>query len=283
MENNKNKKYIFAVIIVLVVILITILSIPYTRSMVVVKVYKEINKSLSPLDEQIHLFIPSGAMTNEKDWLPQMIWYHDQGGFSQYMNKNLDLTILYTYGDFNSYFGTSAYYDDTSPYYGAFYGGYIVQSLDNEGLTFGFDHEGDIIQKEIQSVPLYDQKYLVLPALGCPRERREFEVKKTKVIKNVTYANSADWIRIDSQIKTNGSAHKMEQFHIGYLQYGMPLAPSQKKAEDFTPQEFYGRMYVKYFEKHQMTICLYIMCRDKKIIDTCDKKLLSKTTIQTIN
>ncbi len=279
MENYQTKKNVFIIIIALLILILIIISIPYTRSLISTKIYKEINKRESILIKEGIVFeIPSGKDTPQKDWYPQMIWFHDPGGFSRYMNRNLDMTVLYSYGAFKSIFGTASYYDDKSPFYGAFYGGYAVRDMDSPSTPFGFDSNGEIITYEIESIPRYDQKYLVLPALGC-NQKKIFNTFGHKIKDDVTYAGYEGWVRIDSQIKTNGPAHKRKGYHIGYLQYGLPLEPSEETKKDFSPEWFHGRMYARYFEEYEMTICLYVMSKNKKTIDACDKELLSKTTI----
>ncbi len=279
MENYQTKKNVFKLIIALLILFSMSMMIPYTRSLMVTKIYKEINKRNSILTKEDIVFdIPSGKDTKKKDWYHQVIWFHDSGGFSEYMNRDLDMTVLYSYGTFDSFFGTSCYFNDRSPFYGAFYGGYAVRDMREPSTPFGFDSNGMIIASEIESIPLYDQKYLVLPALGC-HQNKVFLTRDHKIRENVNYAGYEEWIRIDSKIKTNGPAHKRAGFHRGYLQYGMPLEPSEKTTEDFSPEWFYGRMYVRYFEEYQITICLYVISKDKKTIDACDKELLSKTTI----
>lgn len=259
---------------------IAVLMIPYSRSLIVTEIYKEMNKKQSILTKEgIYFNIPSGAETKQKDWFNQMIWFHDSEGFSRYMNKNLDMTVLYAYGAFNSVFGTSEYYDAQSPFYGAFYGGYAVRDMENPLIPFGFDSEGRIVESEVESIPLYDQKYLVLPALGCTQDK-VFSTQDHRVEEGIRYAGYAGWTRVDSRVRTNGPAHRRQGFNIGYLQYGMPLGPSDKNKQDFAPEWFYGRMYIRYFQEYKMTICLYVICKDMKTIEACDRELLSKTTIK---
>lgn len=229
------------------------------------------------MTENIDFDIPSGSHTNSKDWLPIMIWYHDKGRFSQLRGKNLDMTVLYCFGAFDSIRGTSFYYDDKSPYYGAFYGGYAIKNITNPKEAFGFNEDGSIKQEELESVAKYDQMNLVLPALGCINER----VFKTQIISiedDIDYIDYKDWTRIDTAIYTNGPSHRYSKFNIGYLQYGNPLNPSKSK-EDFNPQWFQARMYAKYFKEIGMTICLYVMCKDKNQIEICDENLLRNAKI----
>lgn len=253
--------------------------VPKTRVLLTVKVYKELNKKESILSvENVDIEIPSGSYTQSKDWFPMMIWYHDEGGFSQLMGEELDLTVLYAFGDFNSSFGTSSYYDVESSFYGAFYGGYAIKNKDNPKDRFGFNDDNSIAAKELESVPKYDQTYLVLPALGCPAKERVFQSKVINVKDNTTYAGSSGWTRIDTSIYTNGPAHHSDSFNIGYLQYGKPLKPIASNP-NFQPQWFLGRMYVKYFEEIEMTIGLYVMCKDEKQLNICDETLLNNTKI----
>lgn len=247
--------------------------------MLTVKVYKEINKRDSVLSmEDINFEIPSGAHTDAKDWMPIMVWYHDKGGFSYLMGKELDLTVLYTYGAFDSLFGASNYYNEDSPYYGAFCGGYAIRDKKNPKDAFGFDDDGSIVLDEFESVPKYDQKQLVLPALGCPIDKRIFNTKIISIEEDIEYAGYNGWVRVNSLIFTNGPAHNSSKFNIGYLQYGKPPKLLESKV-NFQPQWFRGRMYMRYFEDIEMTICLYVICKNEKEINICDDELLSNAKI----
>ncbi|MCG8484595.1 MAG: hypothetical protein MJA31_14885 [Clostridia bacterium] len=276
MENYSKKKYVLIVAFLLIILAV----IPETRALLTVKVYKEMNKNESILKtENIDFEIPSGASTASKDWMPIMIWYHDKGGFSRLMGKELDMTVLYSFGAFDSLFGSSSYYNEKSPYYGAFYGGYAIKDMANPEDAFGFNEDGSIIPHEVESVPKYDQKYLVLPALGCPKDKRVFETQIISIQDHVDYAGYNGWTRVDSSIYTNGPAHESSEFNIGYLQYGKPLKPVKSKV-NFQPQWFKGRMYIRYFDDIKMTICLYVICKDEKQINLCDDELLSHVKIK---
>lgn len=258
---------------VLAVFLLT----PYFRSVAVAFFYKEYNLSHSTIHKN-HVFfqIPSGTKTGEKDWFPLMVAFHDEDGFSSYTGRKLDLTVFYTYGDFNHLFGTSSFYDPKSPYYGAFYGGYAVLNLLKAEVAYGFDKNGNIIPDEVQMIPEYDMKYLVLPALGCPVNKRVFEVKRSRISRNINYIGYKGWTRIDAVIMTNGPAHSYRQWNVAYWQYGRPL---KYQGTDFDTETFYGRTYVKFISQYHTSFFLYIICKDKQLLEKCDKELLSKSKI----
>lgn len=260
-----------------IVLISSISATPYLRSMLAVFAYKEYNLSHSALRLQdVEFFIPGGEKTEEKDWFPIMSAFHDDMGFSEYTGKKLDLTVLYCYGDFGNIFGTSSFYDYRSPFYGAFYGGYAVSDLGNPDDAYGFDEKGNVVQDEVSRIPEYDMKFLVLPALGCPAGKAFFKTIEFRTTKNADYIGYRDWIRIDAVISTNGPAHLFKKWQIAYWQYGLPMKPEET---DFKEEIFYGRIYARYFDEHDMSVFLYVMCRDKMLLEKCDREILSKSRI----
>lgn len=257
-----------------------IILVPKFRVMAVVKVSREFNQHHSILEEQdIKIEIPTGQKTAKKDWFPIMNIYHDENGFGRRINRDVGLTVLYNYGDFNSLVGTSLYYDSSSPYYGGYYGAYVIREKSDINTFYGFDEKGDLILEEIENIPLYDQIHLALACIGCEFSERIFKVEANGIKEGIPYIGYEDWICVDSSIYTNGPAHKREKFNLGYLQYGNPLA-NKEANQDFKAEDFYGRMYIKAFEESNVTICLYIMAIDEKVLEDCDREFLAKTIIK---
>ena len=253
--------------------------VPELRVMAVVKVSRELNQYNSNIQENIKIKIPTGLATKKKDWFPIMNVYYDENGFGNTINREVELTVLYNYGDFNSLFGTSLYYDSSSPYYGGYYGAYIIQEKTATNSFYGFDEMGNLILEEIERIPSYDQIHLALACIDCEPKKRIFKVEANEIEENIPYLGYEGWTRVDSSIYTNGPAHKKEKFQFGYLQYGNPLA-NKESNEDFKAEDFFGRMYIRAFEESHMTICLYIMAIDKKVLEDCDRELLANTIIK---
>ena len=274
MENHNKKKKIKNVLLGILILVALVLIIPYSRTLAATELYSIANKQASPLSENnMEINIPSGKITEEKDWFNNMVWFHDE----TYRNSNVDITVLYSYGAFNNILGTSSYYDQNSQYYGSFYGGYFI--INNNDDKFGYKEDNSLDVAEIMSITEHDQKNLVLPALGCERDKRVFEVNDVNGMKTVSYIGYDDWITVDSKIITNGPAHEKNDFYRGYFQYGLPLEPI-KGSYDFEPKEFYGRIYVRYFEEYKATVCLYIMSYDEDVMNITDSEILSKSKIK---
>lgn len=279
-KKNKGFKIVTRILFFLIIFVIIIAVVPQLRVMTVVKFNKQLHEYHSVQREQgVQINIPTGRITREKDWFPIMNVFHDEKGFSNKIKRDVELTILYNYGDFDSLFGTSLYYDSDSPYYGGYYGAYILKDNSNHNSFYGFDEKGNVIPEEFAQIPEYDQKYLALASIGSDWHKRVFKIEAGEILEDVNYAGYENWVRVDSSIYTNGPAHKRKKFQLGYLQYGNPLL-NKEEEEDFKPANFHGRMYIRAFEKSRVTICLYIMAIDEGVLEDCDEKFLAKTIIK---
>jgi hypothetical protein len=229
---------------------------------------------------KIKLNIPGGAATKKPDWYPFVITFNDNDGLSAYLGEDVEFTVLYNFGHFPPRSGTSSYYDPASPYYSSFYGGYIVKLTkpQSDDRRFGFLENGEINAEELSKIPEYDQKYLVLSSLGCPAEQRVFSENLLSASYHVNYAGYNDWVRIDSEIRTNSPAHELKGYQQGYLQYGKPLGRLGYE-EDFPVISLKGRVYARYFDEYRAAIVLYIMAPSWETINECDRDILSKTSI----
>ncbi|NLB40962.1 MAG: hypothetical protein GX815_01625 [Clostridiales bacterium] len=123
---------------------------------------------------------------------------------------------------------------------------------------------------------------MVLPTLGCPLDQRVFEEKISDIEYNVEYVGYDDWVRVDSDIKTNSPAHESKGFQQGYLQFGKPMG-NLDYSEDFPIIDLKGRVYVRYFKEFQATIVLYIMAPSWKTVNECDIDILSKTRFDSVH
>ncbi len=298
MEDNKRKRKTKNILIIVAIVIVISLLLPYTRCYIATSLYTFSNKQATQVDDLFEkVSIPSGSMTKENDWYRKMVWFSDQSFSDAY-----DVTVLYSYGYFNGLLGTSRYYDQRSPYYGGFYGGYFITGHNDN--AFGFKGDGTINPEEIYSIAKHDQVNLVLPALGCDVSRRHFEIDKIDdIVENISFGGYDDWTRIDSHIVTNGPAHERSNFEKGYFQYGLPLKPiaeserkqiieeneskkgywnygNTKDYSDFALEYFVGRVYVRYFKEYKTTVCLYIMAIDEEVVNQTDENILRKSIIK---
>jgi len=279
---SKLKKLLFLIIIILLILyFFSKTPIYYTlRSYLIMYPYSyshERNSILSKKD--IDFYIPSGNSTPNSDWYPFMITFNDDVGFSTYTGKDLSFTILYNFGHFDMIKGCSSYYNPDSPYYSSFYGGYVVHDNESPDRMFGFNSNGEADVDMLSLVPKYDQTVLVLPSIGCPSEKIVFDTSIDYIEKDVNYINLDGWTRIDSTIRTNSPIHKYENKYRAYIQYGKPHK-EYYLGDDFPVIELKGRIYAKFIDKYNSTFVLYVMAPSTKIVDECDRELLSKSIIK---
>jgi hypothetical protein len=218
-----------------------------------------------------HIKIPGGNATKEKDWYPFVNVFNASSGFSKFIGRDVDLTILYNFGAFNG--KSSSIYDENSPYFSAFYGAYAIRNNENDE-RYGFD-EKEIDINEIVDVSLYDYIYLVLYGFGC--NDPVFSPISYDIVENVEYLGYNDWVQVDAIIETNSPAHKFDGRKTSYIQYGKPIETDK---EDFLFMNIHGRMYVRYFEEYDTTIIMYVMAKKKETIIRCDSNILRHTVIK---
>jgi hypothetical protein len=66
--------------------------------------------------------------TIEKDWYPFVITFNDDEGFSNFIGRDLNYTVLYNFGAFEYLNGASMIYNPQSQYYSSFYGAYFIKT-----------------------------------------------------------------------------------------------------------------------------------------------------------
>lgn len=281
MKNAKRWKT--AIIIILIVIIacgVLVLKDPLyarARSYVAMTAYSKYENTKSLMaKENISITIPGGSSTEEKDWYPFVMIFNDNEGFSDYTGKELSLSILYNFGAFSWNTGSSFFFQDDSPYYASFYGGYVIK--DNTGTSpFGFTADGQPDAKELFLPAEYDYKKLVLASFGAPEDKQKMDILSTDVKKGVEYAGYKGWSQIDTVLLINGPAHKFDGARRAYIQYGNPL--KKTKLENFPLIASRARVYARYFEEYDSTILLYVFTPYADTLEQCDKEILSKTVI----
>ncbi|MTI46440.1 MAG: hypothetical protein FH761_01260 [Firmicutes bacterium] len=274
------KRFFKILLIILAIYLFSLTPIYFMfRSYIIMFPYSLLQEKKSILCEKnIDFNIPGGNSTLKRDWYPFMMYFNSDKGFSKYTDQDLSLTILYNFGHFKALEGCSSYYDPNSPYFGSFYGGYVIYNNENPDNMYGFNEDGSINIKELTQIPKYDQLKLVLSSLGCPSNSRIFESKVDNIETNISYLGLNQWMKIDSTIKTNTPIHKYKEHQRGYLQYGEPISKYYTK-EEFPIRTLKGRIYAKYIDEYKMTFVLYILAPNNDTIDLCDKEILSKSSI----
>ncbi len=276
------KKRWFISLLILFILLSHLGKFPfwYTfRSYVLMPLYDlDVVKSSTLHQKGIRFHIPSGIQTLTKDWYPYMLHHNGSKAFSQHIGKRVSLDILYSFGYFDFWKGSSSFYDLNSPYCGAFYGGYAVFTH-NPLWTYGFDQEGSISMDELSRVPSFDQTHLVLPSIGLSSDQGVFHYQVKDIQYNQSYIGYIGWVRIDTDIQTNAPIHVGTlKDYPGYYQYGVP-PPTWFHGVNYPVVALKGRTYVRYFEEHGGTFFLYVMAQDEETLNQCDQQLLSASSI----
>ncbi|MFT9493377.1 hypothetical protein [Anaerosolibacter sp.] len=228
--------------------------------------------------KDIRFHIPDGRQTREKDWYPYMLHHNGSEAFSQYIGKNVSLDILYSFGHFDFWKGSSSFYDLDSPYCGAFYGGYAVFPQDPQ-WRYGFDQNGFPSIDELSKVPIFDQLHLVLPSVGLTADQGVFRYQTKDIQFHQSYIGYTDWVKVDADIQTNAPIHQRDHADFpGYYQYGFPY-PAWFRDVSYPVINLKGRTYARYFEEYNGTFFLYIMATNEDTLEKCDQQLLSASSI----
>ncbi|MGF7058030.1 hypothetical protein [Brassicibacter mesophilus] len=250
------------------------------RSYAVMYPYSYLHKVNSILyKKDINFYIPGGNSTSKPDWYPFVMTFNDDEGFSNFTNRDLSFTVLYSFGHLETLKGCSAYYNPNSEYYSSFYGGYIIHDNENPDNMYGFKSNGKIDTDMLTLVPKYDQTVLVLPSIGCAKNKIVFDTHIDNIEENIKYIGLDGWTKVDSTITTNSPMHKYNNKYSGYIQYGKPNKAYYPK-DDFPAVTLKGRIYAKYIDKYNSTFVLYVMAPSSKIVEECDREFLSKSIIK---
>lgn len=246
----------------------------YIKSLIVMSAnnYYQDNHSLLK-EEQITLKMPGGLSTPKKDWYPLVNIFNQSEGFSDYYGNDVKLSILYNFASFDYSKGYSYYYDETSEFFNAFYGAYIVKGND---VTFGYDKNGLPDYSEMAMVPKYDMEKLVLKGFGCEESTFDFSIDNDYIIDLFDYK---DWNVIEATIITNSPLHKTTKYKQAYLQYGKP--PKNVSIEDeFKLIKMMGKFYSKYFIEKDCSIFFYIIARQMDTINEWENQILKETVFR---
>ncbi|NLN07598.1 MAG: hypothetical protein GX167_08275 [Firmicutes bacterium] len=229
---------------------------------------------LTGLFRDIPLSVPGGKI-GEEAFYPFALYFNAKESFARFMGgeEGLELSIIYYFGGFARRSKSAAYFNPGSETFSAFYGAYAVN---NKSLFFTPD--GKLLPEQIGKVARFDQQYLVMPAIGLSPSRVVFDYRIVSVTEDVFYAKQSGWHRVDAIIRTNSPVHRYRGWQPGYLQYGLPMAPGNG-GEDYGPQEFFGRVYCRYFPEYEATIVLYLMAKDRQTAEQIDRTILAKARL----
>ena len=102
-----------------------------------------------------------------------------------------------------------------------------------------------------------------------------------EVKRDLNYAGSNGWTRVDADLTMNGTCHERDGFRRSYLQYGSPgWSPDDKDTEPFAPVNMKGRVYGKYFKEWDTGIFFYVMAADEMVLENCDRDILSRSSVR---
>lgn len=253
---------------------------PQLVSVSVMSVYSRQNEKESLIARKnIRLHIPGGFSTAHSDWYPFVMNFDAGTDFGRSIGRDdVSLTILYNFPAFDSFKGCSRLYDVSSPYYSSFYGAYLIEAPSSQPFGFQPDENGELFPNasEAALVPEYDFFELVLSEFGLTSENAVFDWQITDIKKEPSYAGENNFYRMDALLTVNGCAHNDTGFTASYLQYGRPFG---KADEPLAPVTLYGRLYGKYLTEKNTSVFFYIVAADKKVLEECDQKILSHSTL----
>ena len=271
MKKASLKKIIMAAVATLVIL--TALFFYPLRSYAVMSVYSRYNYKSSVMQKQgFAIDMKGGLSTARRDWYPFVNTYDTSYEFSRYTGEDLDLTVLYNFGAFDS-LSSSSFYNEHSDYFAAFYGAYVIHDAGGTDEPYGHkDSKPDI--DAVAEVASFDYRYLVIEDLGCGEP--VFEIDDIAVREDADYLSYSGWTVIDAKMRSNSPSYTRVEKKLGYIQYG---PPRDNDKDDFYTIDLYGRMYARYFKEYDSTIVIYVMGADRDMIDECDDAILSKTKI----
>jgi hypothetical protein len=233
----------------MIVISVLILNFYFIRSLIVMVPYNFYNFQKSFIDdENLKVDIPKEENLN---WYPLMNKFNAEN-FKRYINKDVDLFIYYTYGNFENKY--SDIFRESSPTYSSFYGCYIVKN--NSFDDYIYDKYGELIIKDIKDLMIYDYEYLVLRPLGYGGEVDvDFEIINKNIIDKKH--------NLMVEIEMNGLGHSYRDFKINYIQYG---TPDNLTTKNFKRVHTYGKFIIEKF-KDDIYLVYYIINRNYEIVN----------------
>ncbi|PKM50554.1 MAG: hypothetical protein CVV02_10640 [Firmicutes bacterium HGW-Firmicutes-7] len=246
----------------------------FLKSVTVMSISSAVQRKNSLLKEEgIKIKIPGGLSTTKKDWYPFVMTFNSSKGFSNYIGKDVQLSILYNFGAFDFINGASTFYDSSSKYYNAFYGAYVIKG---QNFSFGYNIDQTPNYDEMALVAKYDMTELVLNSLRCFNPTFFLKLEEGRSMDSlIGYEN---WEVIDATVITNAPMHKKKSNLQSYIQYGSP-PKKLYKGKDFPLVEMKGRFYARYFKENGCSIFFYIFATDINTIEEWEKDILPNTKL----
>jgi hypothetical protein len=96
---------------------------------------------------------------------------------SAFLGMKCDIVVVWNIADFPGDRHCSSYYDPRSPWYNVFFGAYGIRSLKPDGSYWGYKPDGTPDFDEIFQIPKKDYNDLTAGQLGCPPEKRVFQIR----------------------------------------------------------------------------------------------------------
>lgn len=240
---------------ILALLVVMAMMIPGTRARAIMAVSSWQQYNQSPLKEnRIRVELPAG-----EGWFDEMLFYQDSNGLKTQEGRPLELSIYYTFGDFEN--GRSTVYLPGSGYYSSFYGAYLIlgSKLPVPDAYW------------VERVSAHDYEALILKALGHPNPYGTFKVNAFEIREESELLGYPDWTRYDGLIEAPGVAHQRGEFLRHYWQFGSP--PDLGSEAAFGTTTLNGRIYVKSFEEEDLLVMVYLICESSAVLEHTDARI----------
>lgn len=269
------RRYKFLIFAMLLVIFTISPFFQFAKSLAVMSIYSHSEARYSLLKkENIDIDIPGGWSTLKKDWYPFVMTFNTSQGFSNYIGKEVELSILYNFGAFDYFKGASSYYDAKSPFFDAFYGAYVAKG---KNFAFGYHEDGTPNIEEMALVPEYDMKVLVLESIGCTEPLFNFKLDKSYPIEE--FLGYQNWDVIEATLTTSSPMSQPKENYQAFIQYGKP-PKALYEGVDFKEVTVKGKIYARYFPEENCSIFLYVIAPNDKAVLQCEEDFLQKSKIK---
>ncbi len=224
--------------------------------------------------EHIDVIFPKVNAKTGHHWYPFMLYYDAGRLLTRQSGMEIDLTILYNFGGFDSRTGNSMLYQVGTPYEGAFFGAYLLKEAD-EPYSYLFNESGLPLTASLGQIAKLDYVRLVLEGMGAERNRLQFEWVDGEV--EADRISGLDFYEISSTLVTHSPVHSYQSFQIAYLQYGLP---NKAVSVEFGPLTLYSRVWVGKIEPKGVSIVFYAMTPDEAFLNQIETDIIHSVMIK---